>query len=183
MKAKLLAPSELPAPGDVTWTSSRLRRGSGSGDISVCQRPDVMLGSIGATRAARAVHRSGQVSARQVVAEFADERSATLGYAVLEAWLGQCERHAAVRGFESVKAPDGYTALEAGDAAGWALASYGPVPDDPDASYIEAQTLVRVDDTLSWVVWKQIGQDYNYEPGQTPPERAAPVMADALASS
>ena len=183
LRAKLLTSAGLPAPGEMTWESSRVRPGTGSGDISVCQRPGVTLRSIGATKGVQALHQSGTVSARQVVAEFADERSATLGYAVLEAWLGQCEQHAGARGFESVKSPGGYTPLDSGDPAGWALASYGPVPDDPASSYIETQALVRVDDTLSWVVWEQIGQDYNYEPGQAPPERAAPLMADALASS
>jgi hypothetical protein len=57
------------------------------------------------------------------------------------------------------------------------------VLDDPNAAYIEPQSLVRVGDTLSWVVWEQIGQDYNYAPGQTPPERAIPLMTEALSGS
>jgi hypothetical protein len=146
----------------------------------VCQRPQVTLHSIGATKGAHVLVRRGSVTARHVVARFPDERSATLGYGVLEAWLGQCEEHARARGFDTVRAPAGYTRADGGDAAGRALVFYGPVPDDPDAAFIEPQALVRVGDTLSWVVWKQIGQDYNYETGQSPPERAIPLMVDAL---
>jgi hypothetical protein len=180
LASALLTADTLPAPAGISWGPGTVKRGTGAADISVCQRPRVKLSSIGATKGAHVRVRSRSVSARHVVARFPDARSATLGYGVLEAWLGQCEEHGRARGFFTVNAPDGYTSADGGDAAGRALVFYGPVPDDPSAAFIEPQALVRVGDTLSWVVWKQIGQDYNYEEGQSPPELVIPLMVDAL---
>jgi hypothetical protein len=85
---------------------------------------------------------------------------------VLQAWLGRCAGQGATKGFDRVEAPTGYTPVRAGAQSGWALLLYGPVPRDPDAAFFEAQSLVRVGDTLSWVVWTQIGEDYNYARGR-----------------
>ena len=181
LRAALLTAETLPAPGDVVWESARTKRGTGPADVSVCQV--VELHSLGSTRGVTSRFRSGTVGATHVVAQFVDELGATQAYEVLGAWLGQCAKQARSRGFDQADAPNGYTDNDAGNAAGWALVTYGPVPDDPNAAYIEPQALVRVGDTLSWVVWEQIGQDYNYQPGQTPPERAIPLMTEALSGS
>jgi hypothetical protein len=165
----------------VVWESARTKRGTGPADVSICQV--VELTSLGSTRGVMSRFRSGSVSATHVVVQFVDEVGASSAYEVLEAWLGRCAKQARARGFDQADAPNGYTAVESGDGAGWALVTYGPVPDDPNAAYIEPQSLVRVGDTLSWVVWEQIGQDYNYAPGQTPPERAIPLMTEALSGS
>jgi hypothetical protein len=179
--AALLTDETLPAPGDAVWESVRTKRGTGPADVSICQV--VELHSLGTTRGVTSRFRSGSVRAVQVVAQFVDELGATQAYEVLEAWLGRCAGQARERGYDQADAPASYTEIDSGHAAGWALVTYGPVPDDPDAAYIETQSLVRVGDTLSWVVWEQIGQDYNYEPGQAPPERAIPLMTAALAGS
>lgn len=181
LRAALLTAETLPSPGDVVWESARTKRGTGPADVSICQV--VELESLGTTRGVTSRFRSGSVIATQVVAQFVDEVGASSAYEVLEAWLGRCAKQARARGFDQADAPNGYTAVESGDGAGWALVTYGPVPDDPNAAYIEPQSLVRVGDTLSWVVWEQIGQDYNYAPGQTPPERAIPLMTEALSGS
>jgi hypothetical protein len=181
LRAALLTADTLPAPGDVAWGPVTTKRGTGPDGISICQV--VELHSLGATRGVTSRFRSGSVSASQVVAQFVDEQGSSQGYDVLQAWLGGCAKQARTRGFDQVEAPRALTPVDAGDAAGWALVSYGPVPGDPDASYIETQSLVRVGDTLSWVVWKQTGQDYNYEEGQAPPELAIPLMAEALTGS
>lgn len=57
---------------------------------------------------------------------------------------------------------------------------YGPVRGEPDSADIEAQVVVVDDETLSWVVYRSVGQDYDYESGQAPPERAARAMAQRL---
>jgi len=178
LRAALLTPQRLPAPGDLTWTAAQTRKGSGGEDISVCQVTD--LEALGTSRAFTRRFTSGSVTATQVVAQFVDEVGSQGGYDILQAWLSRCAKQARAAGFESVKAPKRYTPIAAGDSAGWALVTYGPVPDDPNAAFIEAQALVRVGDTLSWVVWEETGQDYNYAPGQTPPERAVPLLAEAL---
>lgn len=177
-RAALLNAATLPAPGDVVWKPGTTQHGTGPDNVSVCQV--VELDSIGATNGAISRFKSGSVRATHVVARFADELSSTQAYEVLQAWVSGCARQARTRGFEHIETPRGLTPLTAGDAAGWALVSYGPVPADPYSSYIETQSLVRVADTLSWVVWRQIGQDYNYAKGQTPPELAIPLLAERL---
>jgi len=64
--------------------------------------------------------------------------------------------------------------------AGWAAVFYGPARGQPDAGVVEAHAIVVDDETLSWLVYRSIGQDYTYEAGQAPPEQAAPVMAQRL---
>jgi len=181
LRAALLTAQALPAPGDLAWTSTRTTRGDGGEDVSVCQVSS--LEAIGASRAVTRRFTSATVSATQVVAQFVDEVGSSGGFDILQAWLSRCAQQAGAAGFESVQAPKRYSSIQAGDAAGWALVTYGPVPDDPDAAFIEAQALVRAGDTLSWVVWEETGQDYNYPAGQTPPERAVPLLAQALGAS
>ena len=177
-RAALLTVDTLPAPGDASWKSVRTERGTGSADISVCQVAE--LHALGAIRGAVRRFETGTVTATQVVAQFVDEQGSTQAYEVLQVWLQRCAIQGARQGFEVMEAPPSYSPVEAGARSGWALLSYGPVPQDPNAAFLEAQSLVRVGDTLSWVVWTQIGEDYNYAPGQTPPERAIPLLAGAL---
>jgi hypothetical protein len=177
-RAALLTADTMPAPGDAAWESVRTQRGTGTGGISLCQVTE--LDSLGATGGAVRRFRTGTVTSTQVVAQFVDEQGATQAYDVLQAWLGRCAGQGATKGFDRVEAPTGYTPVRAGAQSGWALLLYGPVPRDPDAAFFEAQSLVRLGDTLSWVVWTQIGEDYNYAPGQTPPEQAIPLLVDAL---
>jgi hypothetical protein len=179
LRAALLTAQNLPAPGTVSWQDGTTRRGTGPEDVSVCQVTD--LEAIGASKGVHTTFSGGgNVEATHVVAQFVDEQGASGGFEILQAWLSRCAQQAATRGFDDVKAAQGYTPVEAGDQAGWSVHFYGPVPGDRDASYIEAQALVRRGDTLSWVVWTQVGQDYNYPAGDTPPERAIPLLEQGL---
>jgi len=180
LRAALLPASSLPVPGDApAWTLEGTVRGEGPDLVSVCQR--TALANVGATRTVTRQYSSGDLSATHLVARFGDDVSAGRTYEVLQSWWGQCSEQLEQQDLEPGRIPSSYTDMPGvGDRAGWSWLSYGPVPGDPDAANIEVQALVHGDETLSWVIWRQVGQDYNYPPGQTPPERALPLMADRL---
>ncbi len=180
VRAALLPAAMLPVPGDApAWTLESTVRGEGPDLASVCQR--TALASVGATRTVRRQYSSGDLSATHLVARFGDDVSAGRTYEVLQSWWGQCGEQLEQQGLEPGRIPSSYTDVPgAGNRAGWSWLSYGPVPGDPDASHIEVQALVHGDETLSWVIWRQVGQDYNYPPGRTPAELALPLMGDRL---
>lgn len=150
--------------------------------MSVCQR--VSLSSIGATRVARRDYRVADTdaTASHVVAAFPDELTAGYGFDILQTWLRTCTKRVEAAGFDHPKVPRSYSPLDLADTAGWAVFFYGPVEGDRFASHIHAEALVLDRNHLSWVVERSIGQDYNYQAGDSPPERAAPLMADRLDS-
>ena len=93
--AHLLDADRLPTVGGRAWT---VGTDSPDGAVGACQKTD--LGTIGATAAVgRTFTADDGVSATQVVARFADARSAWRAHQVLVAWRDDCEsrvRHAAV---------------------------------------------------------------------------------------
>jgi hypothetical protein len=105
--------------------------------------------------------------AANMVATFADEKTAKRAYAVLEAWRSQCDELLADRVRPQVGRPR--VLQETGDvSAAWYLLRYGPVPGDREAAYFDAQGMARVGDHISVLTMRVAGQDYNYEPGSEP---------------
>lgn len=179
-RGALMPPASLPTPGDApAWSVERTTGGEGGNLQSVCQKTE--LASLGATRTVTRQYTSGELSATHLVARFGDDVSAGRTYEVLQTWLSECGAQLEQQDLRPGRIPPGYAGVPGvGDRAGWAWLAYGPVPGEADASDIEVQALVHAGDTLSWVIWRQVGQDYNYPAGQTPPEIALPLMADRL---
>jgi hypothetical protein len=180
-----LADALLPAtdvPVDASgqaWTAGPVAGSKRTASASACQR--VPLLSIGVTELRQRRYQNavpGQVL--HTVAAFADDDSARRAYAVLEVWLRDCAETLSERGMRPGTMPTGLSDVAAPGLAGWAAVFYEPARGGPDAGVIEAHAIVVDDETLSWLVYRSIGQDYNYETGQAPPERAAPVMAQRL---
>jgi len=154
-------------------------RGKRIAPASACQR--VPLLSIGVTGLRqRRYDNSAPARVLHTVAAFADDDSARRAYAVLEAWLRDCAETLTEGGKQPGTISNGLSDVAAPGLAGWAAVFYGPARGQPNAGVIEAHAVVVDDETLSWLVYRSIGQDYNYEAGQAPPERAAPVMAQRL---
>jgi hypothetical protein len=161
------------------WAAGPVVRGNRIATASACQR--VPLLSIGVTKLRqRRYDNSAPGHALHTVAAFGDGDSARRAYAVLEAWLRQCAETLRERDKQPGTMPPGLRDVAAPGPAGWATVFYGPARGEPDAGVIEAHAIVVDDETLSWLVYRSIGQDYNYEAGQAPPEQAAPVMAQRL---
>ncbi len=127
---------------------------------------------------------AGTSTASQVVGKFADARSAKRAYGSLQGNALDCADELAERGRKPVGGPvQPLTDLEVpSGVAGWGVVFSGPVKSDPNAAHIDAVVVVRVGERVSVVSMHSIGQDYNYEPGQTPPELAGPIVATRLAA-
>jgi len=176
----LLSASEVPvdASGEA-WTAGPVARGQKIATASACQR--VPLVSIGVTDLRQRRYDNpapGQVL--HTVAAFADDDSARRAYAVLEVWLRDCAKTLSEQSKQPGTMPTRLSDVATPGLAGWAAVFYGPARGHPNAGVIEAHAIVVDDETLSWLVYRSIGQDYNYEAGQAPPEQAAPVMAQRL---
>lgn len=179
----LVPAQDLPRdPSGRPWSAGADVRGQRVRSTSACQRAPLL--SIGATKVVqRRYDNPTPGNVVNTVAAFADDDSARRAYAVLEAWVRNCADTLREQGKDPLNTPDGFDAVAADTSpAGWAVLFYGPVRGEPDSAVIEGQVVVVDDETLSWVVYRSIGQDYNYEPGQAPPERAARVMAQRLAA-
>jgi len=181
LASALVPAADLPRdPSGRPWNAGADVRGSSVATASACQRAP--LTSIGATKVVqRGYDNRNPGSVVNTVAAFADDDSARRGYAVLEAWVRDCAGTLREHGKRPMNTPSGFGPVQAQTSpAGWAVVFYGPVRNDPNAAHIEGQSVVVDDETLSWIVYRSIGQDYNYESGQAPPERAAVVMAARL---
>ncbi len=184
-RAPTLSDALLPAtdvPVDASgeaWSAEPVARGKRIASASACQR--VPLLSIGVTDLRQRHYDNstpGQVL--HTVASFADDDSARRAYAVLEVWLRDCAETLSQQGKQPGTMPSGLGDVAGPGLGGWAAVFYGSARGQPDAGVIEAHAIVVDDETLSWLVYRTIGQDYNYEAGQAPPEQAAPVMAQRL---
>jgi hypothetical protein len=147
----------------------------------VCQQVSLM-GNGAVSSRVRSYTSAGTSTAVQVVGEFADARSATRAFGSLQGNARECADELAARGREPVGSVQPLTALDVpGGEAGWGVVFSGPVKGDPNAAHIDAVVVVRAGDRVSVVSMHSIGQDYNYEPGQSPPELAGQVVAARLA--
>ena len=176
----LLSASEVPvdASGDA-WTAGPVARGRRIAIASACQRAPLV--SIGVTDLRqRRYDNPAPGHVLHTVAAFADDDSARRAYAVLEVWLRDCAKTLSEQSKQPGTMPTRLSDVATPGLAGWAAVFYGPARGHPNAGVIEAHAIVVDDETLSWLVYRSIGQDYNYEAGQAPPEQAAPVMAQRL---
>lgn len=182
----LLPDAALPGLNEQTgWRTVRTTTGEPEPPRWVCQRFSLVSNG-----AVNAVQRSfeatkGNGTAAQVIARTVDQRSAKRLFAVLVANARECAEQlqsidrtprGAVQPLSMVSVPDGAQA-----ASGVVLS--GPVRGQPDSAYIDAVALVQVKAVVSVVSMSSIGQDYNYETGQSPPELAIPLIASALGAS
>ncbi|MDQ3326139.1 MAG: hypothetical protein M3529_10590 [Actinomycetota bacterium] len=183
----LLPDAALPGLNEQAgWRTVRTSKGEPERPRWVCQR--FSLVSNGAVNAVQRSFEStkGNATAAQVIARTVDQRSAKRLFAVLLANARECAeqlqsidrtpRGAAVQPLSMVRVPGG------GQAA-WGVVLSGPVRGQPDSVYIDAVAVVQVKATVSVMSMSSIGQDYDYEPGQSPPELAIPLVASALGAS
>jgi hypothetical protein len=155
-----------------SWRLISTRQGERRKPVWACQVTD--FASIGATdvwvrRFAGQPGGAESARARSAVITFVDGISARRAYAVLQAWHDRCEQQLR-RDHDRVRVDAAATAVEVegpGEAE-WRLAVYGPVPDDPDATYWDATGYVREGKRISLTTMVSVGQDYNYPRGEEP---------------
>lgn len=176
----LLTADQMPGfNAQYTWSPGRTRSKEPSVPIGTCHRFDLL--SIGATEVR---HRTftppaGDGSmAQQAVAAFADPETARRAYQTLLAWRKSCPEvlksypRSDVSLFEDVPVVEG--------EAGWWLAAYGPVGDDPNEAAFDAEGIALVGDRIAVVHLVSYGQDYIYDDGQEPAAVAIRRAAEQL---
>jgi len=155
-------------PGlNATWEWQNGTSSAGGGKpFGVCAKAD--LGSIGAEKVRERTYfppDDSDDSAAQQVAGFADPKSATQAWAVLEAWRSRC---AATIGAKlgpkvgkqiPVKLPDGAVGR-------WYLVSWTPAGEE--TGRFEAFGMVRLGSLITVLRMTNSGQDYNYPVGKEP---------------
>jgi hypothetical protein len=166
----LLGAADVPGFNDeFRWKEGTTSSKEPRALFGTCQR--FALTSIGATAVA---HRTflpagpgpGTDQAAELVAEFPDSTTARRAFAVLKSWRANCADRLKSR--EDVQVGALQDVGVDGGTAGWYLVNYGPVPDDQDAQYFDAQGMAVVGSRIAMVEMILAGQDYNYEPGQEP---------------
>ncbi|MEP6528057.1 MAG: hypothetical protein ABJA86_12950 [Nocardioidaceae bacterium] len=181
--ADLLGAPHLPGLNvETRWTVAATYPNEGPDFSTSCQpHPWTSIGSTAVVR--RDFTGPAGSTASAVVATFATGKNARRAQAVWDAWARDCKATVIARGYEHPRINDEpYTVRTAAEQGRWWLLTYGPVEDDPDASYFEAFGLVRSGDRLALVRMTSAGQDYNYEPGQEPVAKALIRTARLLVS-
>jgi hypothetical protein len=181
--ADLLGAPQLPGlNAETRWTVAATYPNEGPDFSTLCQpHPWTSIGSTAVVR--RDYTGPAGSTASAVVAAFATGKNAKRADAVWAAWARECEETATSADYEHPRINQVPHALPTPAGAGqWWLLTYGPVEDDPEASYFEAFGLVRSGDRLALVGMTSVGQDYNYEPGQEPVAKALRRTARLLES-
>lgn len=185
-----LSAQEVPGfNAEYSWTVASNRTSEGRQLVGTCHK--FAMTSIGAAKVAVRTYQAApqlddrDSTAANLVAEFADTRTAKRAYEVLKSWSGQCaeelvkhETHD-IGKLQSVQLPAGLSPATA--AADWYLLTYGPVKGDQDAAYFDAQGMTRVGKRVSVLEMRSAGQDYNYRAGQEPMAKAVKASAAKLA--
>ncbi len=147
----------------------------------VCQQASMITNGAVTTRQRTYRATAGGATATQVVARTVDARSAKRVYGALLGNARECAQELAERGRTANGQVRPLTDVDvANGQAAWGVIFSGPVPGSPDEAYIDAVVIARVGDLVSVLSMSSIGQDYNYEAGQTPPEQAAPIVVDRM---
>jgi hypothetical protein len=172
---RLVPAVDLPGVNQETvWTVTSTGPEDG-GTHGSCQR--FPLVDTGADEAVVREYAGGEgVRAIQVVAEFADPKSAWRASQVLTTWSKDCAGHLDA-GVEKVGplAP----ATVAGGKAFTQLVQYGD--EGAELHTFAGIAVVRRGRLLSFVEIAVESADYNYEPGQEPATLTVPVVAERLA--
>lgn len=160
------------------WTDTRMLRSA----TSLCMRGSmVAIGAVNQVSTKFTSVASQTASAVQITAVFPDEHTALTTTAVLTAWHNKCARHATNDlGLKQVKVSDlRDVSTPVGTAKQW-MVTYRPVPGEPESVWFNSEGFVRDGDTITYLFYKSAGQDYNYELGQEPIDRALAVAGTYL---
>jgi hypothetical protein len=167
---RLLGAADVPGFNDqFRWQDGRTSSTEPRALFGTCQR--FALTSIGATAVTHrtylpATPGAGTDQAAELVAEFPDSTTARRAFAVLKSWRASCADR--LTGREHVRVGALQDVAADGGTAGWYLVNYGPVPDDHDALYFDAQGMAVVGSRIAMVKMILAGQDYEYEAGHEP---------------
>ena len=168
LEGRLLTAAELPGINEQTAWTVKATGPQGDTAYGECQRFDFV--SMGATEAVLRTFTSNQdtVTAGQVVAEFADAKSAWRAHEVLKSWRAKCAEQ--LQGKERSVGDLTDVAVPAGVAQDYVL-QYGDT--GAEVQHFDGVGIARRGAYLSLVEIDLQGQDYNYPTGERPGALAA----------
>jgi hypothetical protein len=170
LRGRLLEAEAMPGfNAAYRWTEATTGPEDPGTSLGTCQRFAVT--SIGAERALVRRYRPADASAAhdragELVARFPDPLTARRALAVLEAWRTTCRSH--LRGRIHVRVGAFQEVPVVGGRGGWYLLTYGPVPGDPHAGYLDAQGMAVVGPRLALVSMVLAGEDDDHAVGHEP---------------
>jgi hypothetical protein len=168
LEGRLLGPDELAGANDQTvWKVGSTGPEDGA-TTGTCQRFDLV--SVGANEAVRRTFTSNQdtVVAEQVVAEFADAKSAWRAHQVLKKWRATCADQVKA---DQVDVGEGQTLKVSQGFADSYVVRYGDA--GADAQHWDGTGISRRGPFVSLVQIDLVGQDYNYPVGEEPASLSA----------
>lgn len=174
MVGHLLTAEQLPGLNDRTVWKENATGPSANQPFGDCQKAS--LTDIGAQQVAvRTFHAHGSQAGAQMVAQFADAKSAWRAHQVLKSWRKECKQE--LQGDVRKVGPLSDVPTSRGVAQSYLL-QFGN--DGEQEHNFHGVGITRVAETLSIVTIDVRGQDYNYEPGREPASLAAAAAADRL---
>ncbi|MDN5893767.1 MAG: hypothetical protein L0H93_07035 [Nocardioides sp.] len=172
--AKLLSPGELPGLNDATAWSQKQTGSEGSKLFGYCQKSAIT--DIGATDVVvRTYDAHGSQAGAQLVATFADAKSARRANDVLKSWQASCKKRLDAQ----VKRVNPIVDVPSSKGAAQSyLVQFGKR--NAEFHTFHGVGITRVGSVISIVTVDVMSQDYNYEVGQEPASRAAAAAAGKL---
>jgi len=152
------------------WTERSTGPEQPSSSFGTCQR--FSMSSVGAEQVVVRSYRPSDKHAvptdraGELVAQFPDSATAGRAFRVLAAWRASCADR--LSKFTTREVGRAQSVSGTGGTASWYLLAYGPVPDDMDAIFFDAQGAVQVGSRIAMVTLLRDGQDYDYRPGSEP---------------
>lgn len=177
----LLTAEQVPGLGDgSSWAEGRTTKREPRALAGTCHRFSML--SIGAMRVAHrdytAADGSTGARANELVATFADTKTAWRAFQVLKSWRDNCgetldkwEKHD-VGALQKVD-------VGAAQAHTYLLV-YGPADGAADSSYFDAEGLTLVGNRIAVLRIAYVGQDYDYPAGKEPITAAVRAAAEKL---
>jgi len=180
LAARLLSADELPGvTSSLDWTEARTARREARTLAGTCHRFAML--SIGAMRVAQRDYEAADgtgAQASELVASFADAKTAWRAFEVLKSWRDDCGEQLSSWERHDV-GPLRKVAIGPGEAHTYLL-TYGSADDTGDSSHFDAAGLVMVGDRIAVLRISYVGEDYDYADGKEPITEAVLAAAAKL---
>lgn len=178
----LIPKAKLPGFNEQwVWDGAETLRSGGRTPPGVCLQASLTaIGGFAEARRDYTSSLSADAHATVLSAVFPDPQTTRTAVSVLSAWQDRCQRYATQElGYRDVRVTETETEpTRVGPGVHW-LVSHLPGP-DRESRWFDAEGYVVDGDTLTYVVIRVAGQDYNYEAGQSPVEQTLRVAGKRL---
>jgi hypothetical protein len=178
---RLLTAEELPGVSNgLAWKVTGTSRQEPRALAGTCHRFGML--SVGAIRVAHRAYAPADGSessrANELVATFADPKTAWRAFEVLKSWRADCDARLDEWSRHDV-GPLRSVRTAAGEAHSYLL-TYGPAEGDPDSSNLDAEGLAMVGNRIAVLRIHHVGQGYAYADGKEPIDAAVRAAAAKL---